>query len=407
MVGVKGKGGGHCFAQHLMTSLLPNVYRGKETFCIVRDVYTRMISEFGYSTAMKYGMEVTDIHKYKCEASDLNSFVIEQLTTKTAENFYWHDCHFVPQAGFVYAWDLSKKRVNFSEKWCTHVLRFENLTDEMNSMLKWYGYPLRIEKENRAYGTVSKGSCTKLKPSNFSPEALALMQKVYWEDFAMLKALDAERDAEPWRQSIQAVEPLKPLEVGHSRELIGEAVEAFPSMLLREGLTTNPDFELSFDITPLSAGEVNVHSSIFRLTNSTNSWGKIGDRMPACLFIGGGTRLQCFMGRPDSHNANCVMPLPGLPLGQVSFVSMKLTGTDFVVSVNGTQACVVPGYTSKYSAMTDVQLWVGDRFHIAADVLLANMVYTASDATMTSAQALGATFSRRQSVLRSSSGKTA
>merc|ERR1712032_789598 len=89
------------------------------------------------------------------------------------------------------------------------------------------------------------------------------------------------------------------------------------------------------------------------------------------------SRLTSYMGHRGDHNANCMTPEPGLQVGQTYRVMARLAGTTYSIYLDGKEACTVGGFSMKYGATTGVKLWMGDKFNLPANAMVANLVYKA------------------------------
>lgn len=183
VVGPKGQ---KCHGQHVPPSLVPDLYEGKETFCIFRDPFDRMISQFGFQVSMFPN------GKFKCNARDLNAFLTERLEPKKPKEMqsgypFGSDCHFLPQAAYIFAWDKNRKAVDRSKRWCTHVFHFEEFGEELNAFWAERGFGARMSPKKRS-GTSSNGACLTLKASDLSEDVKSLIKRVQHDDFDIMES---------------------------------------------------------------------------------------------------------------------------------------------------------------------------------------------------------------------------
>jgi len=142
--------------------------------------------------------------------------------------------------------------------------------------------------------------------------------------------------------------------------------------LLLTTIQTAETFELTFDITPHASATVNNWRSIVHFGNFHSH----SQRLPAFWLYPGSTRLTAQMSRQDSL-AVCD-PEGELPVGQVTRVGVRLVGDTFTVSINGQQQCSTGGFfDNRVPPQSNVDVWLGDPWYPAADVTVANLVYTA------------------------------
>jgi len=175
-----------CYGQHLPPSMFPkesNPYADKNAnFCVVRHPYDRLVSQFGFVDVMSKKW------KYTCDPKSLNDYLLTSLKDVKAGKLFLGDCHFVPQALFVYGSDPKTFATNKNEKWCTHIIKFEHLAPEFNGLMKRSGYGVRLSEakmsDSRHMG--SKEKCRALGPKDLSPEVRKLADEVYKDDFELL-----------------------------------------------------------------------------------------------------------------------------------------------------------------------------------------------------------------------------
>jgi len=167
-VGHKGES---CNKRHVPPYLHPEDYNNKETFCIVRDPYSRMISEYRYLRSTYWGGGF-GIHKKQECAEDLNNWVQDTLRTYIYEHFM-HDCHVIPQSQFIWGPD--------GQRWCQNILRFEHLTDSVNAFMERQTVPVRLTlHDNEAK------QCPDLSARDLTAESLSMVQIFYKDDFNKL-----------------------------------------------------------------------------------------------------------------------------------------------------------------------------------------------------------------------------
>ena len=132
---------------------------------------------------------------------------------------------------------------------------------------------------------------------------------------------------------------------------------------------TAETFELSFDLTPQDIAPADAWRSIVHFGQSD------GQCLPAFWLYPGSTRLHVCMGRQDRNI--CCDPEETLPVGEVTHVGVRLVGDTFTVSLNGQQKCITGGfYQNRIPAQPGVDVWFSDPWYPAADVTVANLVYT-------------------------------
>jgi hypothetical protein len=127
-----------------------NTYNGKILFAIVRNPYERIISEFKYRVL-------------KC--NDINKFIKKNLGIYKKNKFIL-DSHFIPQSEFIYG-----------NPPCNEILRFENLKEDFEKLMKKYNYPkMKLLNHNKS---IEKTITIK----NLNKKSINLINEVYKEDF--------------------------------------------------------------------------------------------------------------------------------------------------------------------------------------------------------------------------------
>lgn len=165
-----------CYGQHIPPNLL-DFYAGKETFCVVRDPYERLVSQFGFASA--FFPKEND-----CSVDGMNKYLLTELQVLKT-NPEKDDCHLLPQSAYVWGWDKATRSVSRASKNCKHVLRFEHLHSEFNKLMAEKGYPYRLGGK-RNLNTKSPSNCSKLSADNLSKEVIELATEIYREDFELL-----------------------------------------------------------------------------------------------------------------------------------------------------------------------------------------------------------------------------
>jgi len=138
--------------------LTPNPYLGKDTFCIIRNPYDRIVNEYEASgSALK-------------DPRQMNEWI--QLKLREVMKVTSYPGHFLPQHFYIY--NHHRRRV------MTHVLRYENLKQDFGELMKAYRLDIRLpppevlrEDENSKF----------LAKTNLSPDTIALINNLYGADF--------------------------------------------------------------------------------------------------------------------------------------------------------------------------------------------------------------------------------
>jgi len=195
--GLKEAGGGaKCYGHHVPPARLvedepdsPYARQGNgaSNFCVVRNPYERLISQFGFAMAF-YNRRKT----MSCTAESMNAYLLHELTVVRTGKRYIADCHFTPQALFVYGYDEKAGKAKRDEQWCKEILHFEHLSKDFNSLMARFGYNVRIDppppkKEDFHALMGSQPKCRELSIADLSPEVRALAEEIYQEDFELFQ----------------------------------------------------------------------------------------------------------------------------------------------------------------------------------------------------------------------------
>lgn len=105
---------------------LSELYSDCETFCVVRNPVSRMISEYFYRGG-------------KCEVASFQKWVQKQMN---ATNPHRDGCHMIPQSVFVVGPNSS------GGSGCRRVLRLENLQDDLHHLMSEYNLSVTLRTAN-------------------------------------------------------------------------------------------------------------------------------------------------------------------------------------------------------------------------------------------------------------------
>jgi len=142
-----------------------NDYKNKILFCIVRNPYNRIISEFQYNRIISEFQYISD---YKYSATHLNDF-ISNLQSRYKNNSFMNDCHILPQIEYI------KKSDNSINKDII-ILRFENIEIDFKNLLEKYKYDdIKLSHSNKSKGGLSFKDLNK--------NSIKIINEMYNEDF--------------------------------------------------------------------------------------------------------------------------------------------------------------------------------------------------------------------------------
>lgn len=181
--------GNQCAKWHVPPNLLggDNPYASPtvEVFCVTRDPWERMLSEYMYLLFEneRYG-PYPNIHDGQpCTVEGFNQFVQHSISDMKLGHPYISDCHLVPQWNYIESSD--------GREWCKHKLPISQLTEEFNKLMSSHGLDARMEPHHKDNSRSSY--CPDLHSqgdqdlsSVFYPETKAAMRSFYATDFAHL-----------------------------------------------------------------------------------------------------------------------------------------------------------------------------------------------------------------------------
>lgn len=176
--------GSWCSKWHIPPALMPppNPYSDPqaEVFCVTRDPWERMVSEYVYLLQVYSKWPVSHVKDGPpCTKKGLNMFVGRSLAGFERGQRYVADCHLLPQ------WDYIESQ---GKNWCQHPLPIDHLTERFNELMMQHGLQLRLKPHNKANSGAGKCSNLKSLPLEkaFDPVVKAAMRRVYARDFAHL-----------------------------------------------------------------------------------------------------------------------------------------------------------------------------------------------------------------------------
>lgn len=189
--------GSLCGAHHVPPSMLNTSSRkpylgSAEVFCVKRDPYSRLVSEYGYRLQHyllddNFQMTLSQLDAEQicpgcdehiaCSASGMNYFLNSILTMIKNKSVppSIDRCHFLPQVDYIWSG---------GHQTCKHVLTLENLTDEFEELMASQHCDLPESYKDEIYE--NPALCESLSTADLEPETKALIQDVYKDDFDKL-----------------------------------------------------------------------------------------------------------------------------------------------------------------------------------------------------------------------------
>ncbi len=139
-----------------------SIYDVNETFCVLRNPYDRIVSEYKYRNKNE-----------EHTPEKMNSWIKEHLIPEN----YQHgglNCHFLPQSDFIYD---AQNNVT-----CDNILDFDNLSSEFNKLTELHDIDLKLNngiKHNKTMKSVTV--------SDIDDDVKDLIRNIYKRDFDELQ----------------------------------------------------------------------------------------------------------------------------------------------------------------------------------------------------------------------------
>jgi len=141
-----------------------SLYKKDETFCVLRNPYERMVSEYKYRNKLS---EQTPEH--------LNAWLRKMLVFGTYNDGELN-CHFLPQCEYLFD--------SQGERTCDNVLNFENLTKEFNELTSKHGIDIKLNEDTK-YNTTEKS----VTVADLDQDVKVLIERIYEKDFEEIKRI--------------------------------------------------------------------------------------------------------------------------------------------------------------------------------------------------------------------------
>ena len=145
------------------------IYNENETFCVLRNPYDRIVSEYKYRNKDE-----------KHTPEKMNSWIKKHLIPKNYEKGGLN-CHFIPQSDFIHD---AQNNVT-----CDNILDFDNLTSEFNQLTELRDIDLKLDDEIKHNRTIQSVTI-----SDLDHDVQDLIYNVYKRDFDELKKLKQSKN---------------------------------------------------------------------------------------------------------------------------------------------------------------------------------------------------------------------
>eukprot|EP01060_Flectonema_neradi_P034592 TRINITY_DN6117_c4_g1_i1.p1 TRINITY_DN6117_c4_g1~~TRINITY_DN6117_c4_g1_i1.p1 ORF type:complete len:354 (+),score=60.47 TRINITY_DN6117_c4_g1_i1:59-1120(+) len=157
-------------------------------FAIVRDPLDRLISEYNYMTAERWGMKLaisfcdtctpkTLPHEF-CNTTVVNNVISNMLRhVFDDKNYYFENCHFVPQINYLITQN--------GDQHVRYVMKQENLTSEIQSFMGHLGVRITPDEIKSFGGNHNYPPC-RASSSQLTEATLAKIVSVYEQDYLRL-----------------------------------------------------------------------------------------------------------------------------------------------------------------------------------------------------------------------------
>jgi len=163
----------------------PNPYKdpSAELFCVVRDPWRRLVSEFIWERFFGNILIPTP----GCDIPAFRNWMNRSLTAIESGNITGHDCHLLPQSSYI--------KGPAQETGCQHMLQASNLTAEFNQLMEKFDLKLRMTEEvstisNAANQQNDSAQCQELHDAPvmtvFDEQLRSRVRKAYKADFELL-----------------------------------------------------------------------------------------------------------------------------------------------------------------------------------------------------------------------------
>merc|ERR1719191_1328206 len=262
----------------------------------------------------------------ECTKGAMNKYLLEELQKVKAGRPFLADCHFTPQTYFVFGYNNKTGGVDRQQRWCEHVLHFDDLSKNFNHLMQHFGYPLELQqaqaKDTRHMASTPE--CRKLSVNDLSHEVLELANDIYKEDFEAL--------------GFQLKDPAQAVQVNKHHSLVKLNPSKTPVWVLYSFTEQNKNSLIELNVKALRQHMGNKFE--LHLVNETNERQLVPD-LPEEYF-----RLPDFGARSDAMRAALLANHGGIYLDgdvlimqDLSVFGQRLANNDVVAYTTEGQDC--------------------------------------------------------------------
>ena len=175
------------------TNILLDYKKKFNIFCSIRNPYDRIISDFKYWIRIYNEKNSNQISKKKFKKllnqirliyqndfslteDNLNKFIKNILSSK--KYYYLLDGHFIHQYKYIYKVTENNNLIKIPD----FIIRFENLKNDLNILIKKYDLKININKLNKVNPTNNV-----ITKKNLNKNSISLIYNFYKLDFILLK----------------------------------------------------------------------------------------------------------------------------------------------------------------------------------------------------------------------------